>query len=59
MTTTTAKGLLTVKEVATRLHIHEETVRREIRDGHLKAYKPGRKYLVSEADLADYVANPA
>jgi excisionase family DNA binding protein len=42
------------KDVAEILGVHEETVRREINRGKLKAAKVGRVLVISKADLADY-----
>lgn len=44
--------LLTTVQVAERLHVTPETVRGMIADGRLRAVKPGRHWLVDEADLA-------
>jgi excisionase family DNA binding protein len=49
---------LTTAEVATRLRVHEDTVRRYIKQGRLRAVKgPGPKgqFRVSEEALAEYV----
>ncbi len=42
------------KDVAEILGVHEETVRREVQRGHLKAAKLGRMFIISKADLAAY-----
>lgn len=49
---------LTVQQVAERLQVHEETVRRWIRDGALPVLDLGKKagYRISEDDLAAYIA---
>ncbi|MBI3968349.1 MAG: helix-turn-helix domain-containing protein [Chloroflexi bacterium] len=46
--------LLTVQEVAERLRVHEETVRRWLRSGHLEGVLPGGKrsgYRIRESAL--------
>lgn len=50
--TTVKAGLLTVREVAGRLRVSEETVRRRFDDGSLKGVKIGsvRRILASELD---------
>ncbi len=52
--------MLTVHQVAARLHRDPETIRRWIRSGKLPARKVGLQYLVEEADLpvADTAAVP-
>ncbi len=49
---------LTVQEVAAELQVHEETVRRWIRDGRLAAHRFGGKagYRIQRADLQDFLA---
>lgn len=46
--------LLTVQQVADRLSVHGNTVRKAIRDGRLEAEKYGRDYLITEKALAKY-----
>lgn len=44
--------LLTVKDIAERLQLRQETIRRYIREGHLTAMVlPGGDYRVMEKDL--------
>lgn len=45
-----------VKEVADRLNIHPESVRRLIRQGKLPAIKFGNKWLVEKATLEQYAS---
>ena len=40
--------MLTVEEVATALHLSDQTVWRYVRDGKLPASKIGRRYLIPE-----------
>ena len=44
-----------VDEAAQRLGCHDETIRRYIRRGKLKAYKKGREYRIYETDLNEFV----
>jgi excisionase family DNA binding protein len=46
---------LTVPEVAVRLGIGSERVRARIIAGKLKARKEGRKYLIKEKSLREYL----
>lgn len=48
---------LTVPQVAARLQVGEETVRRMIRQGHLAAWKIGGRagYRVFESELTDFI----
>ena len=48
---------LSVKEVATRLSVTEETVRRWCRAGELGHYKIGNNIRVKEDDLQEYIEN--
>ena len=46
-----------VQDVANRLHIHAESVRRLIRQGKLPAIKFGNKWLVERATLEQYASH--
>jgi excisionase family DNA binding protein len=46
-----------VAEVSERLHIHEESVRRLIRQGKLPAIKFGNKWLVDKATLDQFAGH--
>src|SRR5690349_21811245 len=48
---------LTTEEVAQRLHIHQNTVIRYIRDGKLPAAKVGSMYRIKESALAAFVGD--
>lgn len=50
---------LSLQAVAERLDISDETARREIEAGKLKAYRIGRQWRVFEADFLDYLARHA
>ncbi|MGE5764827.1 MAG: helix-turn-helix domain-containing protein [Mycobacterium leprae] len=43
--------MLTVQQVAERLHRDPETIRRWIRSGKLRARKVGLQHMIDEADL--------
>jgi len=49
------EDLMTVPEVAERLRVCRETVRRWARSGRLKAFRAGRKYLISDAALQAFL----
>ena len=46
--------LYDIKEAAKMLHIHPETLRQRIRDGAVKALKPGRKLVIRESEIEAY-----
>ena len=46
---------LTIKEITSRLKLHENTVARYIQDGKLKGVKVGKGYRVRESDLAAFL----
>lgn len=46
----------TVNETAKEMSISRESVRRLIASGQLEAYRVGRKYLVTQKAVADYIA---
>lgn len=48
---------LSVKEVATRLNVTEETVRRWCRAGELGHYKLGNSIHIKDNDLKEYINN--
>ena len=49
------KAFLTVVDVATRLNCCEDLVYAALHSGKLKSCRPGRKWLISEKQYADYV----
>jgi excisionase family DNA binding protein len=48
------RELLSVKDVAVRLDVHEQTVRTLIRDGRLSAVRVGKLVRVSTQALAEF-----
>lgn len=48
--------LLTLDDVAARLHVSTRTVRREIKAGRLRVKKVGRKPLVTDREFEAYVS---
>lgn len=46
----------TVNEVAKEMSISRESVRRLIASGQLEAYRVGRKYLVTQKAVAEYIS---
>jgi excisionase family DNA binding protein len=56
----TDEAQLTVREVAERLRTHEETVRRWLKAGRLKGYRPGGNkvgWRIRESALAEFIAD--
>jgi len=54
--------LFTVREVAERLKVHEETVRRWLGAGELKGYRPGGKktgWRIAASDLDRFIKGTA
>ncbi len=47
--------LFTVTEAAQRMHCAEWTVLNRIRSGALRASKPGRRWVIEESAIADYL----
>ncbi len=47
--------LLSIPEVAERLHVNTKTVRRWIESKELSAYKLGRQWRISERDLQKFL----
>lgn len=52
-------ALLTVEEVAARLHVHPKTVYRLLESGDLRGVKVGRVWRVSAGELARVAGSPA
>jgi DNA (cytosine-5)-methyltransferase 1 len=48
--------MLTTKEVAQKLRLSVETVKKMLREGILPGHKVGRKWLVSSEELTQYLA---
>ncbi len=53
---TAREELLSAEEVADRVGVSIYTVWRWIKQGKLRAFKPGREYRVREADLEEFLA---
>jgi excisionase family DNA binding protein len=51
--------LLTIDQTAERLQVHHHTVRRLIKDGRLKYYRPGRKYLIPVSSIMAFLESTA
>jgi excisionase family DNA binding protein len=54
--TSSATGLYSVREVADRLGVHPETIRRLIHDGRLQAVRVGRVLRVDAAEVDGFIA---
>jgi excisionase family DNA binding protein len=52
---TAADELLSLQEAADRLGVSVYTVRRWIKDGKLRAFKPGKEYRVREPDFEEFL----
>lgn len=46
---------LGIEEVAVRLQVSDQTIRRWIKSGKLSAYKPGREWRISPDDLEEFL----
>ena len=51
----TQKILLTPSDVAKRLQMNERTVTQWLRKGHLRGFKIGKEWRVSEIDLESFI----
>ena len=51
------KKYLTVEQVAEILQVHWQTILRYIRKGQLKAFKIGKGYRITDADLGNFINN--
>jgi excisionase family DNA binding protein len=47
----TDSDLLTAEEAAPMLRVSTESVRRYIREGHIKAVKIGRRYMIAPSEI--------
>jgi excisionase family DNA binding protein len=52
---TATEELLSLPEAGDRLGVSVYTVRRWIKDGKLRAFKPGKEYRIREADLEEFL----
>ena len=55
MVGTATEELLLLQEAADRLGVSVYTVRRWIKEGKLRAFKPGKEYRIREADLEEFL----
>lgn len=51
----TEQKLLTPSDVANRLQMNERTVTQWLRKGHLRGFKIGKEWRISEADLEAFL----
>lgn len=51
------KRKFNAKEVAEGLGVSERTIYRHIKAGKLDAIRPGRAYIITRGDLADYLGS--
>ena len=56
MTAFRDERLLTIAQVAERLQLTENTIRKYVRAGSLPALKAGRVWRVRESDLLEFIA---
>lgn len=49
------KRTFSAKEVAEGMGVSERTIYRHIKAGKLDAIRPGRAYIITRSDLADYL----
>lgn len=49
------KKYLTLEEISEALHMPYDTVRKKVKAGELKGYKPGKRVLVEEKELELFV----
>jgi excisionase family DNA binding protein len=61
MTTMTDARHLTIREIAEREHIHPDTVKRAINNGHLRAHRVGTRgdWRIAVEDYEAWLANGA
>ena len=55
MASSKGDDILTTKQVAEELHVHERRVRRWIQNGELAAIDLGRDYRIYRRDLDDFI----
>ncbi len=54
-TDTERERFYTLSEVARRLEVSDQSVRRWVKAGELKAYKPKKEYRIAESDLREFL----
>ncbi len=47
--------MLTVRDVATRYHVHQNTVRLWLRNGVLASHRPGKRHLIRATDVEAFI----
>lgn len=47
--------IFTVQQVANKLNMHVQTIREYIKRGDIKAKKIGRKYIITQEDLNNFI----
>ncbi|MCE4993268.1 helix-turn-helix domain-containing protein [Staphylococcus haemolyticus] len=47
--------IFTVQQVANKLNMHVQTIREYIKRGDIKARKIGRKYIITQEDLNNFI----
>jgi len=52
-----AKTVFTAEEIAQKLGLNVNTVYEHLRSGKLPASKPGKSYIITRADLAEYLGS--
>jgi excisionase family DNA binding protein len=48
---------LTPPEVARRFHLHGQTIRRYLRQGQLRGYRMGNRWLIADVDVLRFLEN--
>jgi excisionase family DNA binding protein len=54
-TDTAAERFYTISEVARRLEVSDQSIRRWVKAGELRAYKPKKEYRIAESDLEEFL----
>jgi putative molybdopterin biosynthesis protein len=55
MTVTELERFYSVEEIAGRLQVSEQTVRRWVKGGRLAAFKPGKELRIRPSDLKEFL----
>lgn len=51
-----AEAVYTIKEAAAKARVGTQKIHRDIKNGHLKAFKVGWMWLINEGDLLNYLS---